>query len=93
MSRSKDEIKALKGQLDLTCHSVFNGVAQAVQKIILRETGMEVVLQGKYITPDGGIKATLSGEKLDEEGNLGQKVEAAMTRMRNPSVITDNMKG
>jgi hypothetical protein len=93
MSRSKDDAKQLRNQLDVTAHSVFNGVAQAIQQVILRETGMELVLQGKHITNEGEIKAMLTSEKLDEDGDLAQKVEQAMTKLRNPSVITDNMKG
>lgn len=92
----QEQTKQVKKGLDGSTHSFFTKLAQALQKKIADQTGIQVTFTGKVTTGRGKMEAVLSGQFSDPDPTnveeAGRRLEEEMHRLKNPTNLIALLK-
>jgi hypothetical protein len=93
-SNTTDQTKQIGKGVDLSSHSFFNAIAEAIKERVARDTGLTLSLQGKKATGKGKISAVLIGQLTDPAKipEVGDKVRRTMDALKNPTNFLDTLK-
>lgn len=86
-----NQAKVIKKGFDISNHSLFSAVAQAIAAKIEKDTGMKVSLQGKQVQGHK-ISASLVGQAITDSEEISKKVRRTMDSLKNPATIIDALK-
>ncbi len=93
MKETAKQLTILKNGANLSTHSFFNVLAEALKEKIKETTGLDLVLVGKSVAGHG-ISATLTGEVVitDDNADVNNKVKKTMQELRNPANLMAILK-
>lgn len=86
-SNIADQMKIVRLNRDTSDHRFFNLIAAAVKaKLEQQVPGLELHFGGKTINGTQ-VSAQLTGQMIDEDGSVDDKVRQVMDGLKNPSTL------
>jgi len=86
-SNLADQFKIVRMNRNTSDHRFFNAIALAVKaKLEQQVPGLELHFGGKAVSGTQ-VSAQLTGQMIDEDGNIDEKVRQAMDGLKNPSML------
>lgn len=91
-SNVADQLKIVRMNRNTTDHRFFNVIAMAVKaKLEEQIPGLELHFGGKTIS-GSQVSAQLTGQIIDEEGDIGDKIRQVMDGLKNPAMLMSLLK-
>ena len=91
-SDGPNQVKIVRQNRDVSDHRFFNAIAMAVKtKLEQQVPGLEVQFGGKTVS-GSEVVAQLTGQMVDEDGSVDEKVRQTMDSLKNPSILLSNLE-
>lgn len=81
-----DEVKNIKAGFNISTHSLFKKIADAVAKKVFIDTNITLSLSNKTVNSDGKIEAVLTGF-VDGDVSTESEVHKSLSEIKSPSEL------
>ena len=91
-SKVTDQIKVVKSYRSVSHHKLFNALMMAIKRELEEQApGLELQFNGKAVS-GATISAKLTGQVVDENDDVADKIRRTMDSLKNPSTLMSALK-